>query len=82
MDELFEVLTLVQTRKISRVPIVLIGKSYWNGLIDWIKDQMLNEQNINIQDLDLFHITDDIDKGVNVIKEFYNKAELKPNFDW
>jgi uncharacterized protein (TIGR00730 family) len=82
MDELFEVLTLVQTRKISRVPIVLIGKSYWSGLIDWIKDQMLNEQNINIQDLDLFHITDDIDKGVNVIKEFYNKAELKPNFDW
>lgn len=82
MDELFEVLTLVQTRKISRVPIVLIGKSYWNGLIDWIKDQMLNEQNINIQDLDLFHITDDIDEGVNVIKEFYNKAELKPNFDW
>ena len=82
MDELFEVLTLVQTRKISRVPIVLIGKSYWSGLIDWIKDQMLNEQNINIQDLDLFHITDDIDEGVNVIKEFYKKAELKPNFDW
>jgi hypothetical protein len=81
MDELFEVLTLVQTRKISRVPIVLIGKSYWSGLVDWIKDQMLNEQNINIQDLDLFHITDDIDEGVNVIKEFYKKAELKPNFD-
>jgi uncharacterized protein (TIGR00730 family) len=82
MDELFEVLTLVQTKKISRVPIVLIGKSYWSGLVDWMKDQMLSERNIKIEDFDLFHITDDLDEGVNVIKAHYKNAELKPNFDW
>jgi uncharacterized protein (TIGR00730 family) len=65
MDELFEILTLVQTGKIDRVPIVLIGKKYWSGLIDWIKDTMLGkEKNINPRDLDLFHITDDPDEVV------------------
>jgi hypothetical protein len=81
MDELFEILTLVQTGKIDRVPIVLIGKSYWSGLIDWIKGTMLaKEKNINAKDLDLFHITDDPDEAVKVIKAFYKKAPLTPNF--
>ena len=81
MDELFEIMTLVQTGKIDRVPIVLVGKSYWSGLIDWIKETMLTkEKNINAKDLDLFHVTDDPDEVVKVIKAFYKKAPLTPNF--
>jgi hypothetical protein len=81
LDELFEVLTLVQTGKIERVPIVLVGKAYWSGLIDWIKSTMLaKEHNINPNDLNLFHITDNPDEVVKVIKQHYKKAALKPNF--
>ncbi|MBL7799937.1 MAG: TIGR00730 family Rossman fold protein [Chitinophagales bacterium] len=82
MDELFEVLTLVQTKKIQPVPIVLIGKSYWSGLLDWIKTTMLEkEHNINPADLNLFHVTDDPDEVVKIIKSHYKKADLKPNFE-
>lgn len=81
LDELFEVLTLVQTGKIEKVPIVLVGKAYWSGLIDWIKSTMLaKEHNINPNDLNLFHITDNPDEVVKVIKQHYKKAALKPNF--
>ena len=81
MDELFEILTLVQTGKIDRAPIILVGKSYWSGLIDWIKGTMLaKEHNIHTKDLDLFHITDDPDDVVKVIKDFYKKKPLTPNF--
>ena len=81
MDELFEIMTLVQTGKIDRVPIVLVGKSYWSGLIDWIKTTMLTkEKNINAKDLDIFHVTDDPDEVVKIIKAFYKKAPLTPNF--
>lgn len=82
MDELFEVLTLVQTKKIQPVPIVLIGKSYWSGLLDWIKTTMLEkEHNINPADLNLFHVTDDPEEVVKIIKSHYKKADLKPNFE-
>ena len=83
MDELFEVLTLIQTRKISRVPIVLYGSEYWGGLLDWIKGTMLErEKNINAKDLDLFHLTDDVEKAIKVINDFYSDTDhqLKPNF--
>lgn len=83
IDELFEVLTLVQTKKIQKVPIILIGVSYWSGLIDWIKNTMLEkENNINAQDLDLFHLTDDVEDAIQIIKAHYKNADLKPNFDW
>jgi hypothetical protein len=83
MDELFEVLTLVQTKKIQAVPILLIGVSYWSGLIDWIKSSMLaKENNINAEDLNLFTLTDNIDEAVAIIKKHYKKADIKPNFDW
>jgi uncharacterized protein (TIGR00730 family) len=80
LDELFEVLTLVQTKKIAKAPIILVGKSYWSGLIDWIKNTMLVEKNINADDLNLFHITDDPDEVAKIIKAHYKKADLKPNF--
>jgi len=82
-DELFEVMTLVQTKKIERVPIVLMGKSFWAGLLDWIKTEVLaNQQNINEVDLDLFLITDDVEEAIEYINKFYDteQHDLKPNF--
>ena len=81
MDELFESLTLVQTNKIAEFPVVLVGKEYWQGLIDWIKKTMLYEEhNINEADLDLFKIVDTADEAVKHIVDFYSKYMLKPNF--
>ncbi|MCC5916270.1 MAG: TIGR00730 family Rossman fold protein [Cryomorphaceae bacterium] len=80
MDELFEALTLIQTDKIGRFPIVLVGKSYWEGLISWIKDVMLKEKNIDAEDLDLFKYAETAEEVVQVIDEFYKQYQLKPNF--
>lgn len=81
IDELFESLTLVQTHKIAEFPVILVGKEYWSGLIDWIKDTMLSkESNINVLDLDLFKIVDTADEAVKHIVDFYSKYLLKPNF--
>lgn len=81
MDELFEALTLVQTHKIGEFPVVLVGKRYWQGLLDWIKTTMLHEEhNINESDLDYFHVVDTADEAVKVITDFYAKYLLKPNF--
>jgi uncharacterized protein (TIGR00730 family) len=85
LDELFEVLTLIQTKKITRVPIILMGKEFWEGLHGWITEVMLERHhNINAEDLDLFHITDDVETVVRIVNEFYTEAEghiLSPNFD-
>lgn len=85
MDEMFEVLTLIQTKKISAVPIVLIGTSYWSGLFDWVKSTMLEtEGNINATDLELFSITDDAVEAVSIIKNFYEGDKshaLEPNYE-
>lgn len=81
IDELFESLTLVQTNKIAEFPVVLVGKEYWSGLIDWIKDTMLaKESNINVIDLDLFKMVDTAEEAVKHIVDFYSKYLLKPNF--
>lgn len=80
-DELFEALTLIQTGKIAQFPIVLVGKSYWQGLFDWIKNTMLEEEhNIKAKDLDLVKIVDTADEAVEYIYKFYSKYVLKPNF--
>lgn len=83
MDELFEVVTLVQTKKIDRVPIILVGSSFWSGLKSWIKNVMLEEQgNINPEDLDLLPIVDDPKEVIELINAFYDRKEegLKPNY--
>jgi len=81
LDELFEALTLIQTLKIGKFPIVLVGSSYWNGLIDWIKGTLLEqEKNISPQDLNLFKVVDTADDAVKIITDFYSKYTLKPNF--
>lgn len=80
MDELFEALTLIQTRKIGRFPIVLVNSSYWGGLINWIKDQLLNDGMIGENDLELFHVVDTADDAVAIIHDFYQRYLIKPNF--
>ena len=81
LDELFEAITLIQTKKIGKFPIVLVGKSYWEGLIDWIKEIMLSkEKNISSSDLDLFSIVETPEEALEIINDFYKKYGLKPNF--
>ena len=81
MDELFEALTLIQTTKIAHFPVVLAGKDYWSGLLDWIKKTMLAEEhNVSPEDLELFHVVDTADEAVAIITQFYSKYMLKPNF--
>jgi len=80
-DELFEAITLIQTDKIGKFPIVLVGKSYWSGLIDWVRDVMLEqENNISKDDMDLFIIVDEAKEAVDHIDQFYSKYILSPNF--
>jgi len=81
LDELFEAITLIQTKKIGKFPIVLVGKSYWEGLIDWIKEIMLSkEKNISSSDLELFSIVETPEEALEIINDFYKKYGLKPNF--
>jgi len=80
MDELFESLTLVQTNKVSKIPIILIGKEYWGGLVHWIETTMINERTISSSDRELFYLTDSIEEGVQKIREIYEVQEPMPNF--
>ena len=81
LDELFEAITLIQTGKIGKFPIVLVGSSYWEGILDWIKRIMLEkEKNISTADLELFDIVDTPSEVVEIIERFYKKYTLKPNF--
>jgi len=81
LDELFEALTLIQTQKIARFPIVLVGKSYWSGLISWIETTMLQtEKNISSQDMNLFSLVDTPAEAVAIIDDFYSRYLLTPNF--
>jgi uncharacterized protein (TIGR00730 family) len=68
LDELFEALTLVQTRKVTRFPVILFGSAYWSGLVDWIRDSMLAQGTVSEADLDLLHVTDDVDEVIAVIQ--------------
>ncbi|MDR2036809.1 MAG: TIGR00730 family Rossman fold protein [Bacteroidales bacterium] len=81
LDELFESLTLIQTEKIGKFPIVLVGKSYWEGLIHWMTEVMLKKYNyIHADDLKIFTVVDNADDAVEIINKFYSKYLLSPNF--
>ncbi len=80
LDELTEALTLIQTKKIGRFPIVLVGKKFWKGLIDWFMKVLASEGMISENDDDLFNIVDTPEEAVKVIDEFYSKYLLSPNF--
>jgi uncharacterized protein (TIGR00730 family) len=81
LDELFEAITLIQTKKIGRFPIVLVGTAFWSGLIDWVKTVLIErEATVSASDLDLIKIVDTEDEVVAVIDAFYKKFDLSPNF--
>ena len=81
IDELFEAITLIQTKKIAKFPIVLVGKNYWSGLFEWVEKTMYDkEKNISKNDMNIYKIVDTSDEAVEVIDEFYSKYVMKPNF--
>ena len=81
LDEMFEAITLIQTKKIGAFPIVLFGKEFWSGLVDWIKEVLLTKyHNISPGDMDLFHVVDTPEEAIQVIDEFYSEYMLSPNF--
>lgn len=81
MDEMFEALTLIQTKKINKRPVVLVGREYWAGLFEWVEKVMLNmENNISAADLNLYRIVDTADEALQYIEDFYKNHELSPNF--
>ena len=80
LDELFEAMTLIQTNKIESFPIILVGKEFWGGLIDWIKKTLLKAGNISEKDLDLIHSVDTADEVIEILNTFYQEQDLSPNF--
>ena len=81
LDELFEAITLIQTHKIQKFPIILVGSDFWGGLMDWIKKTLLDTfQNISPGDIDLIHLVDTEDEIIEVLNAFYTKYNLSPNF--
>ena len=80
MDELSEAITLIQTNKMVDFPVVLVGKAYWKGLLDWFKKTMLAEKMIKEEDFEIFHLVDTADEAVKIITDFYKKYAIKPNF--
>ncbi|WP_372472468.1 TIGR00730 family Rossman fold protein [Capnocytophaga sp. ARDL2] len=81
LDELFEAITLIQTKKIGKFPIILVGSSFWSGLIDWIKTTLRDEYTmISPEDMNLIKIVDSADEVVEIIDTFYKKYNLSPNF--
>jgi uncharacterized protein (TIGR00730 family) len=71
LDELFETLTLIQTRRIRRMPVILMGKTFWSGLMEWVSGTLVDQGVISREDLDLFHVLDDPDQALGIVKAFH-----------
>lgn len=81
LDELFEAITLIQTKKIGKFPIILVGSEFWNGIFDWIKETLIGKfENASPEDMDLVQIVDTEQEVVDSLNSFYNKYSLSPNF--
>ncbi len=81
LDELFEAVTLIQTHKISKFPIILVGREFWGGLLDWIKKVIEEKfENISPGDIDLLHLVDTEEEVIKIIDDFYDTTNLSPNF--
>lgn len=80
LDELMEAITLIQTHKLVRFPIILVVKDYWQGLIDWISQKLIEEKTITAEDLNIFKVVDTAEEAVQEINNFYKTYALKPNF--
>ncbi|MDM8539366.1 LOG family protein, partial [Desulfobacterales bacterium HSG17] len=77
LDEMFEAITLIQTQRIRQVPVILVGIDYWAGLLQWIKDTLLQEKMISKENLDLFHLLDDPEKIVKTVVDFHKNEQSK-----
>jgi uncharacterized protein (TIGR00730 family) len=81
LDELFEAITLIQTNKIEKFPIILVGTDFWSGIMAWVKETLLEKfSNISATDLDLIHLVDTEDEVINILNSFYEEYQLSPNF--
>jgi len=81
LDELFEAITLIQTHKIEKFPIILVGTEFWTGLMDWIKATLLSEfGNISEKDLELINLVDTEDEVIHILDSFYKESDFSPNF--
>jgi len=80
LDELFEAYTLIQTNKVTKFPIILVGREYWGGLLDWIKNTLLKANTISPEDLDLIELVDTKDEVMECLNRFYTQDNFKPNF--
>jgi uncharacterized protein (TIGR00730 family) len=81
LDELFEAITLIQTHKIEKFPIILVGSEFWSGLMKWVENVLLKKsKNISKKDLDLIHIVDSKEEVVNILEDFHKSYGLSPNF--
>ena len=81
LDELFEAITLIQTHKIGKFPIILVGTDFWEGLMEWVKKTLLDSfGNISPKDLDLIHLVDTEEEVIAILDSFYKNSELSPNF--
>ena len=80
LDEVFEAITLIQTHKVERFPIILVSSEFWAGMLDWIKETLLKENNISSKDLELIKIADTKEDVMDILEEFHNNYEFSPNF--
>ena len=81
LDELFEAITLIQTHKIDKFPIILVGREFWGGLIDWVRTTLLDSfQNISAGDIDLVQVVDTAEEVIEILDKFYEEYNLSPNF--
>jgi len=81
LDEVFEAATLIQTKEVEKFPIILVGSEYWRGVVDWMKETMLLENNhVSKEDLELFKIADTKEEVASILEEFHNNYEFSPNF--
>ena len=81
LDELFEAITLIQTNKIDKFPIVLVGREFWSGLIDWVRSTLLDSfQNISAGDIDILQVVDTAEEVIEILDKFYDEYNLSPNF--
>ena len=81
LDEMFEAVTLIQTNKIEKFPIILVGSDFWEGLLEWVKKVLLDKfNNISPKDLDLIHVVDSAEEVLHILDNFYRESRLSPNF--
>ncbi len=81
LDELFEALTLIQTKKIQKFPVILVGSEFWRGCIDWLKNKVCNEfKNVSSNEMFLFELVDSENEVIDILNKFYNQKSFSPNF--